>query len=314
MQRLLIKALLLAAPFILVAAIVLIVDPYDHFWPSGVVSDVFKEGLARKLQPVLWKIERYRRAPVSRLILGDSSMASLDEDEIRTVTGEQYFNFAYGDGTLPEAIDLYWMASSIRHLDAVYFGIGFINFNGYRNRILDRVNEAKAISASSLLYLSNRLVVRAALQSVFAAVTRKPVDSHGLRKSQDETWRFQLGLLPEFLDPYRYPAEAAARLRQVAEDCARNGTRFVIVIPPTNIELQQETAALGHSADVERFKAFVATLGAVYDFDYPNGFTANRDNFRDPFHAADDHQVIQEVWGGQLQYSKLTSIAVSIKQ
>jgi hypothetical protein len=305
MQRLLTKALLLAAPFILIAAIVLIIDPYDHFGRSETVGDVFKEGPAKKLQPVLWKVERYRRARVSRLILGDSSMASFDEDEIRTVTGERYFNFAYGGGTLPEFIDLYWMASSMTHLDAVYVGIGFINFNEYRN--LDRVNEAKAISKSPLLYLSNRLVVRAAFQSAFDALTRKPMDFRGRRMSQDEIWRVQLGGLPGFLDPYRYPAEAAAGLRQVAEDCDRNGTRFVIIIPPTNVELQQKTAALGRGADVERFKAFVATLGAVYDFDYPNEFTANRDNFRDPFHAADDHQVIREVWGGQLQYSRLTS-------
>jgi hypothetical protein len=303
-RQLLTRGALLAAPFVLIAALVAIVDPFDYFGASSLIDDTVKRNVAKELQYPLWKEQRYRKEPVGRLILGDSSMESLDEQEIRKVSGDQYFNFAYGSGTLPEAIKTYWLASSIRHLDAVYIGIGLINFNGYQ--YLDRMTEANAISANPLLYLSNRLVVRAAFQAVYVALTGTHPDLDDSHMSREQMWRGQIDEgLPLYLDRYRYPVEAAADLQRVAEDCRRHGTRFVIVIPPTNLELQQKSDALGRRADVERMKAFLATLGTVYDFDYPNEFTANRDNFSDPFHTVNDHEVIREVWGGQLRYARL---------
>lgn len=304
MKHLLIRAALLAAPFVLIAALVALVDPFDYFRASPLIDDTIKLDTARDLQYPLWKLQRYRHAPVSRLILGDSSMASLDEGEIREVSGVQYFNFAYGSGTVAEAIETYWLASSMTHLDAVYIGIGLVNFNGYQH--LDRVTEADAISKNPLLYLSNRLVVRAAFLAAYAALTGSHPELPDEHMTRDEVWRVQLDQgLPEFLARYQFPKEAAAGLQRVAEDCKRHGTRFVIVIPPTNLELQRKIYALGRGADFERMKAFVATLGTVYDFDYPNEFTANRDNFGDPFHTLNDHEVIAEVWGGRLRYARL---------
>ena len=196
MKHLLIRAALLAAPFVLIAALVALVDPFDYFRASPLIDDTIKLDTARDLQYPLWKLQRYRHAPVSRLILGDSSMASLDEGEIREVSGVQYFNFAYGSGTVAEAIETYWLASSMTHLDAVYIGIGLVNFNGYQH--LDRVTEADAISKNPLLYLSNRLVVRAAFLAAYAALTGSHPELPDEHMTRDEVWRVQLDQgLPE---------------------------------------------------------------------------------------------------------------------
>lgn len=303
MRRLLGRAAILCLPFILLSALVAVVDPYDRLGISRLVPDSVKLQAAVPLHNPLWKLERFSRAPVGRLILGDSSMASLRPEDIRAVTGQEYFNFAYGGGTLTEAVDTYWFAERRIHLDAVYLGIGLINFNEYQN--LDRFTEANAMVENPLKYLTNRVVLEAAFLSAYVDMTGAPVAIGAPGVSPQAFWRQQLDeSLPQLLHEYRYPSEIAGRLEQLAADCRRNGTQLVIVIPPTHVELQEKVTALGRSADEARFKAFVARLAPVYDLDYPNAFTRDRANFSDPFHPVGDRTTIAEVWGNRREYSR----------
>jgi hypothetical protein len=307
MKRLLGRAAIFCAPFILLAMFVAVVDPFDSLGFSSVISDGVKSEAAEALHNPLWKVQKFRGSPSSRLILGDSSMASLNIGEIRSLTGQEYFNFAYGGGTLAEAVDTYWFAASRVHLDAVYIGIGFVNFNAYQN--LNRVPEAIAIGGSPLRYLTNRIVVGAAFNSAYTALTGNVVNLEAPPMSREAFWRYQIDeSLPQLLHEYRYPSDMAKQLERVATDCHTHGTRLVIVIPPSNTELQRQIVALGRGADAARFKAFVKTLGTVYDLDYPNAFTGDRANFSDPFHTLGDQMIIQEVWGNRQLYSHRTSL------
>src|SRR5450631_1031271 len=174
MRRLLTRAALLAAPFLLVAAFVFAVDPYDYFGSSHWVSDAVKENTAGKLHYALWKVQKFRRAPAHRILLGDSRMADFNTATIRSLTGEDFFNFAYGGGTIEESIDTYWIASSITRLDAVYIDMGLVNFNEYQT--LNRVAEIRSIESNPLMYLSNRLVMQAALLAAYVAATGRQVN------------------------------------------------------------------------------------------------------------------------------------------
>jgi len=306
MIRLLKRLMLFAAPFLVLTVFVGVVDPFDCLGVSNLVPDSVKSAVAEPLHNPLWKVEKFEQAPVSRLILGDSSMASINVNELHSVTGQEYFNFAYGGGTLAEALDTYWFAAARIHLDAVYLGVGLINFNEYQN--LNRVPEAEAMVASPLKYLTNRIVVGAAFLSAYTALTGKSENLGLPPMSRAAFWRHQIDeSLPQLLHEYRYPKTIAAQLESVAADCRRRGTRLVIVIPPTQVELQAKIVALGRDADQTRFKVFVAGLGAVYDLDYSNPFTEERTNFSDPFHTVNDHMIIEEVWGNRGQFSHHTS-------
>ncbi len=306
MKRVLQRSAIFALPFILLTVFVGVVDPFDCLGFSSLVTDVVKWQAAQPLHNPLWKIRKFTESPVSRLILGDSSMASLNMNELRSVTGQEYFNFAYGGGTLVEAIDTYWFAAARIHLDAVYIGIGLINFNEYQN--LNRVPEAKAMVASPLKYLTNRIVVEAAFMSAYSALTGRLDNLEAPPMSREAFWRYQIDeSLPQLLHAYRYPSSVAAQLERVAADCRMRGTQFVIVIPPNHIELQEKIVALGLAVDEARFKIFVAGLGTVYDMDYRNAFTTERTNFSDPFHTVDDHMIIQEVWGNRGLFSRHVS-------
>ncbi|HVO47233.1 MAG TPA: hypothetical protein VMT29_12945 [Steroidobacteraceae bacterium] len=310
MLRLLSRATLLSLPFVLLAILVAIVDPFDCLGLSSVVAEQVKFVVAQPLHNPLWKVQKFRSAPQSRLILGDSSMASLNAADIRAASGQDYFNFAYGGGTLAEAIDTYWLAARSVHLEAVYIGIGLINFNEYQN--LNRVPEALAIVSSPLRYLTNRLVVAAAFLSAYGALSPHTLDLTTPSIDRQAFWRFQLDeAAPQLLHEYRFPRTSAARLQALAADCRRHGTRLVIVIPPTSIELQRRFVELGREQDEARFKSFVRTLGTVYDFDIPNEFTRERTNFIDPFHTVDDHMVIGEVWGNRPHYAQYSTVPAS---
>ncbi|HEY2682929.1 MAG TPA: hypothetical protein VGI93_05415 [Steroidobacteraceae bacterium] len=303
MRRFILRILIFSVPFLVLGTFVAAVDPFDCLGISTLVADSVKRESAMPLHNPLWKLQKYKNKPVSRIILGDSSVALLNTDEIRGATGHQYFNFAYGGGTLPEAVDTYWFAKSKGRLDAVYIGIGLINFNAYQN--LNRVPEAEAMLSNPLKYLTNRIVVGAAFLSAYSAWTHHKVAIGVPNVSHEAFWRQQIDeSLSQLLHEYQYPAESARKLQEVAADCRRNATHLVIVIPPTHMELQSKIVALGRGADVDRFKEFVANLGTVYDMDYSNDFTKGRGNFSDPFHTMTDEVMVAEVWGNRQQYSR----------
>lgn len=305
MRRLLLRGALLAAPFLLLAAFVAIVDPFDYFGPSRVLSDAVKRDTAGRLHYPLLKVHQFRREPVSRILLGDSRMFLLDVGSIEAVSGERYFNFAYGGGTLTEAVKTYWLASRTIHLDAVYLEMGLINFNAYQN--LDRVSEVEAMDGKPLMYLSNRLVVHAAILAAYVAATGAKVNLEAPPMEPAAFWRFQIDqALPQALHLYAYPNDVAEQLRAMAADCRKNGTRLVIVIPPTHIDVQEKTAQLGRTSELARFREFAATLGAVYDFDYPNALTADRSKFSDPLHLTNSDEIVRNIWGAEQRYVRVT--------
>src|ERR1035437_4317057 len=137
------RGLILAAPFMVLGAFVVVIDPYMYFDVSHLVPAQVKAGTAGKLHYALYKVQEFRRAPKRNLLLGDSRMAGFSTDQIRSLTGNDYFNFAYGGGTPTESIDTYWLAARMTKLDAVYIEMGIINFNAYQN--LDRVPEVRTI-------------------------------------------------------------------------------------------------------------------------------------------------------------------------
>jgi hypothetical protein len=305
MKRLLLRGLLLALPFVVVGALIVAVDPFDYFGVSHLVSDSVKEETSGKLHYTLWKLGKFKRNPGSRLILGDSRMAGLRTSDVDRVAGEPYANVAYGGGTIAEAVDTYWFAAERAHLEAVYLGIGFINFNAFQ--AVNRVPEAEAMLANPALYLSNRLVLRAALLAGFVQASGRQVNVEAPGMTREAFWRFQLEeSAPQLLRSYSYPVAYEQALTRVAADCRKRGTRLVIVIPPTHVELQRKVREFGLEAEEARFKAFVATLGPVYDFDYPNAYTEDRANFSDPFHFTNDDQIVREIWGHERRYAQYT--------
>jgi hypothetical protein len=295
MLRLFYRAALLGLPFLLLGVFVAAVDPFDYFGVTRFVGDGPKMMTALRLHYPLWKIHQFERIPADRILLGDSRMNAFTPATIQALTGDSYFNFAYAGGTLTEAVETYWLAAKVVHLKAVYLEAGLINFNAYQS--LNRIPDVSRMDANPLLYLTDRVVLRSAVLAAYASWTGNPVKIEAPSLDRDAFWRFQIDeSMPQLLHRYAYPDSVAKQLRDIAADCKRNGTRFVVVIPPTHVDAQTKIASLGLSADNERFKEFARSLGEVFDFDWANDFTSDRANFSDPLHVRESDSLIREIW------------------
>jgi|HubBroStandDraft_6_1064221.scaffolds.fasta_scaffold411065_2 hypothetical protein len=306
MGRFLSRAALFVLPFVVLALAIGVIDPFDCLGASSLVPEAAKAAAAEPLHNPLWKIVKFSRHPASRIILGDSSVGALDVGQLHALTGDDYFNLSYGGGTLAESIDTYWLAAAKVHLDAVYIGIGLINFNEYQN--LNRVPEAQELATHPLKYLTNRIVLGAAFSAVYLQLTGRTAALETPPMTRAQFWQYQLDeAMPQLLHRYRYPEEFAKKLLAIAADCRAHGTKLVVIVPPIHVDLQEKIVALGRGPDDVRFRAFIRQLGTVCDMDYANAFTENRDNFSDPFHTYSDATLIAEVWGHRGEFSRCSS-------
>jgi hypothetical protein len=118
--------------------------------------------------------------------------------------------------------------------------------------------------------------------------------------SPDEFWQHQLSeTAARAYTGHVYPVALRAELERIRDYCRDAGINLAFIIPPTHVELQARTADFGMEAEVERFRRDIATLGTVYDFDYPCEITTQRADYADPYHCRPRVRslVIQEVWG-----------------
>ena len=295
-RKVLIKGLFLCLPFGLLAGALVVIDPFNYFGLFDCLGGQVKEKTSGRLHYTLWKTVQYQRHPMPNILLGDSRMAAFSVDEIEEVSGIKYFNFGFGGGTVPEAIDSFWFAADKVQLEEVYIAIGFLNFNSYQN--MNRFPESKAMLENPALYLTNRIVFQAALYNVRSAWEDQIPDIERPQVTNEEFWQQQLGPNTKALyGNYRYPEDYVEKLREIGTYCQQHQIQLRFIIPPTHVDLQQKIAEFGLAAENERFLRDLQSIAPVIDFDFPNDFNSNRENFPDPYHPGPKRRLINAIWG-----------------
>lgn len=285
-------------PLLAYLALVALVDPYNFVPGPSPVDEKAKEDVSFKLNYAMWKMLEYRRDPVSNILLGDSRMMSLDPDTIRAVSGLEYFNFAYGGGSLREAIDTFWFATRQTQLVRACIGMNLTTFNATDAK--DRVSEVDAMLANPLLYLVNRNVVNATARIIVSAVTGRDAGIGSPVGDQDAFWRRQLDVTTKgYYENYRYPVSYLAELSEIAEYCRSTGIELSFIVFPSHADLQKKVATYGLEDSEARMKQDIARLGTVYDFEVDSPLTRDRANYRDPYHFRGHvmKQIVETVWG-----------------
>lgn len=290
------KALAFAAPFALFGLAMVLVDPFDYFDALRFIDKSHKDETTLRLHDTLRKAIDFEHDPVPNLLLGDSLMNSLRPEMVEPVAKERYFNFSFGGGTIPEVVDAFWFAAEREKLKRVYIGVGFINFSTSQN--MNRFPEAVAMLNSPLLYLTNRIVVKSAVFSVWAQLTGEDPRIGRVKGPKEAFWKRQIGeSTTAIYRRFQYQPEFVDRLREVSKYCAANGVEVTFVILPTHTDLQEKLEQFELEATYARFKADMKSLGNVIDFNFPNAFTRSVDNFKDPYHVDDPSMVIDAIWG-----------------
>jgi hypothetical protein len=305
--RLLIKKLaIFLRPFMLYAAAIVAIDPYNYFNSRSDNGNDHKQEISFKLNYAMWKMIEFRRHPKANLLLGDSRMMDLHAEEVREVSGSEYYNFAYGGGSLKEAISTFEFASGLTDLRRVTVGLDLNTYNGSDSK--DRVSEVKAALRNPLLYLTNNTVMLAAWKLVTSAVTGNPARIGAPVGDRDAFWRQQLDVTARvYLANYRDPGAYRAQLRKIAETCHSRGIELVFIIFPSHKDLMDKIDQYGLEEANRVMREDLTTMGTVYDFAWDNALTGDKESFRDPFHFSREvaAEIIESVWGGTRDHVRI---------
>jgi hypothetical protein len=304
-RRLVKRGLVFGLPFCLYALFILLADPFDFLGASRAIPDDVKLQTSFQLNPCLWKMNEFRRAPRENVLLGDSRMMSLHSERIKELTGADFYNFAYGGASLREIIDTFWFAAGRVPLRRVYVGLNLTVYNDYN--YTDRTKTYTTIERDPALYFVNRTVLESALYGTYSRLTKTDLKLGTPTLDREAFWRDQLEHgNAGYYRSYVYPARYKKELEKVAAYCREHGVELAFVIFPSQVEAQRLIADYRLEAANEAFRRDLAALAPVYDFDYENDITANKENYSDPNHFVKPigDQLIREVWLGQLRYAR----------
>ena len=304
MRKFVIRGSLFSLPVVIYVALLVLIDPYNYFASSSLlVRNDVKRATSYRLNYAIWKCVLYHRKFCPSILCGDSRVEPFDEDLMSEVAGTPYRNLALGGGSLPETCSMVEFAvqeaeRTHRRLENIYIGLNFSRFHFTPGP--NRVEDAIPLLGNPLLYLSNRNVANAAWMNVTVQYFGASDQFARFTMSREAVWQSQLGEpMERSLKPYIYPTDCYKRLETIAEYCRKHQITLGFVIIPTHVDLQNRVADFGLLPMQERFLKDLARLGTVYDFDYPNDLTTNREDYSDPFHAYPHilAAATREVWG-----------------
>jgi hypothetical protein len=298
MNRFLKKLFLFLSPFVLYAAAVMIIDPYNFFNISHLISDAQKRPIAHLHYP-LWKMTEFRRQPIGSVLLGDSRMGAISTTAIEKVANEGYYNFSYGGGTMEEVINTFWYADSLTKLKNVYIGINFNLYNAFARG--DRTEDYRNITENPFRYFVHLSVLKAMWFNFIAALGWK-VEIGVPQMTRDQFWKRQLQISAAGMyRKYEYPQRYHDELKRIVDHCRDNKIKLVFVMFPTHLDLQNRVVDFGLEGERERFGRDLAELAPTYDYDFPNEITKDRENFEDPFHFHERimEMLVQDLWGSR---------------
>ena len=276
-----------------------LVDPYN-------VNRQYDFGLDKKIISYkgnyrLYKLQAFVNDPCENIYLGDSRMDGLDNNRIVNITGEKWFNFAYGGGTAYEIVGSFWYAAEHIKLKKVVIGMNFNLYNMY-NR-MNLVNEAQNTLSSKSSYYLGSFVSKMSVYNLiyFLSGNKLNMLSEKPEMDKEQFWQVQLNKTTEnFYGRYQYPKDLYDELSKIVAYCQVKNIELVFVVPPTHVDLQRRIEDFCLKEEHERFLHDLRSFGVpVYDFDVPGELTTDKALYKDPYHADEEvkAKVVDIVWG-----------------
>lgn len=298
------RLLWLSAPFLLAAAFILIVDPYNYFNFSRVIADDAKSSVAAVINPTFWKLNKYERTGGNRILLGDSRMIAMETETIKRATGEDYVNLAYGGGNARETIETFWLAAKKNRLEKVYIGINLDKYNDYE--IVDRTIIYRVTRENSFLYFLNPDIWNAAYYNSEIYLTGRKFNIGTPNMTKADFWAEAVAAETSYYQKYTEPRKYREDFRKIAEYCRANRIELKFVIFPTHVALQRLIDETKVRPQRDAMLNDLSEFGDVYDFDWENEMTRDSQNFPDPFHFNREiaAEIVGDIWNSTGKYAK----------
>lgn len=305
MKKFLLKILLFSLPFGVYLIMVLLVDPYNYFaFEKDIISTQIKKNNSFRLNNRLWNCLEYRRNPKESIILGDSRSVIFNIDHVNAVSGDSYFNLAAYGSNLLEEIESFWYAAEQTELKRVYWGINFNCWNDFERN--NRVEEIRNTIKYPYKYFTSKTTFMAMYYVLYANCFDSDYNVGRPKMSKDEFWNSQLsGTIRRYYIKYEYPDFLFMKVKEVVKYCREKKIQLIFFIPPNHVDLQNKISEFQLGNYNKKFLEDISKLGVVYDFDFENEFTRNKDNFSDPFHVNSDTLMTNVLWGGVDEYVRI---------
>lgn len=267
-------------------------------------------------QPVA-KVRAYQQSPGSRLILGDSRLAHLDDALVQEVSGRDWQNLAFGGASLRETLDLAdYVLDSGNPLEALVLEVSFYTLNAHYDT--DRFSALETTLQNPLAYCLN-LEYNVNAATCFADRLRGATDAIESGVWGPEDYFDSAGEpIPVHRILYEYTdliaprcsawqlGEQWQRLPQLAARCRERGVALTVVLPPMAARVRSESCVpYGiEQAMLEEVLPQLAEWARQYDFallDYEWGgscITDDDSQFYDGFHLDELYGLPQ--WTRQL--------------
>lgn len=272
-------------PFLFMTMILIYIDPYNIIRREK-NEDLLrlKKQISYKKNYALFKLQEYYYNPTDVIVLGDSRANSLGAKSFDSISDEKVTNLAYGGGTIQEIVETFWIINKMHKLKKVYIGINFNLYNALNVR--NSVKTANDLRNSIPSYLFSRYCIESSYLIIKSLIINEDIDIEKPPFSKEKFWEHQLNVSgPNFYNNYKYPSNYYDDLYEISEYCRENKIELVLFIPPTHIDLQNKIHEYHLGKDNEKFKKDLISLNApVFDFNFENTMTKNKDNFGDPFH------------------------------
>ena len=295
-------------PIIAWICIVIVVDPFNYFNVSNIISEKTKEKSAQQINSLLYNTVNFKNNPTNSIIIGDSRIRKLPTEEIKQLTGDDYYTLYSNAAKLNEIIDLFWFSDSIwfstdsTNLENVIIGINFNLYNQYSYS--NRVADVKKLLDNKFIYIFNGSI----LETVYLALKNeffgfKP----NKKKSKKESWDHIIKTIAKnHYSKYKHPKETLLRLEKIGVYCKTNNINLILLIVPHYKEFHNRLVKFDLVDEEENFKNDIKNIGRVIDFDFPNSITNCKSCFSDPIHTTDSISeiIVDEIFSDSLIIGK----------
>lgn len=298
------KIFLFIIPFLIWGAMVYIIDPFNYFNKIHIISDRAKTN-AENLNTLLFRTINFINSPSENILIGDSRTDALPLKLIENLTKNKYKKFNTNAAKLNEIFELFYFANNVNKINQVVIGINFNMFNKYSFE--NRVQNMKKVIKNPLIYIYNKDVAEACFYVIRSQLFNINLNSIP-SVSKEEFWKWTIDVKANhWYGKYEFPEKTYVDLIEFDNFTTKNNIELIFILVPHHIDFHQKLIDYGLTEQEIRFKKIMSSLNAkVYDYDYYNSITKNKNNFSDPIHFNDSigDLIVNEIWKNQLSIGK----------
>ena len=304
MRKFIKNSIYFSLPFLIWAIFVFIIDPFNYFNKIHLVDNNAKVN-AENLNTLLYRTIDFFNYPSNNILIGDSRTDALPKDLIETYSKKKFKKLNTNATKINEIFDLFYLVNETHKLDQVVIGVNFSMFNKYSYQ--NRIESLERIIKNPLLYIYNIDTIEASFFVIRSLILNKNLNSKP-SVDKESFWEWTINVKGEhWYGKYDFPKKIYNELFKFDNFTHDNNIDVVFIIIPHHVDFNKKLFLYGLEKEKENFKNIMSNLHAkVFDFDFKNSITTDKNNFVDPIHYNDSigKVIVKEIWNNQLLIGK----------